>query len=114
MVALYVKCEEQGVVDRFTIVSTNYPWTRGDLPPIWLVEIGERIWDYAARKWQGLVAAYLRAEALETRWDIMDLKNEFKLKYPENYKEICHESYRRALEVKEEFVSRTPQRKNIS
>jgi len=108
LVAFYDKCEEKRVVDRFTTVSTNYPKARGDLPPLWLIEMGERIWGDAARKWQGLVAAYLRAEALETRWDIIDMKNEFKIRYPENYREICHEAYRRALEVEDKFASRTP------
>lgn len=108
MIAFYDQCEKQGVVDRFTTVSTNYPRPRGDLPPLWLIEMGEKIWGNAARKWQGLVAAYLKAEALETRWDIIDLKRDLRLKYPETYRDICHEAYKRALEVKDKFESRTP------
>lgn len=75
------------------------------------MEIGENIWLEAARKWQGLLAANVRAEAIQVRAEIVDLKIEIMSRFPKTYKRICSSAYRKGTKNQE---IRIPQERFIS
>jgi len=90
------RCELKGVTDRFELMLQNIDSRMRDLPPMWVIEMGELILQGAARRWQGLMAAAIRASTVEVRRRIIEEKNRLKSKYPHSYRRICHDAYTRA------------------
>jgi len=106
------KCETAGVAEDYEVTVAKYSTPSGVLPPRWVVEMGELIWLSAAKKWQGLMAAHLRAEAIETRKRIITIKHELKEKFPNEYRVICHEAWEKgnlsALKIKKQTPPNLP------
>jgi len=98
------RCEIAGVAEDYEVTVAKYSTPSGVLPPRWVVEMGELIWLSAAKKWQGLMAAHLRSEAIETRKRIIAIKHDLKEKFPEEHRVICHEAWEKgnmaALKIK--------------
>lgn len=89
------RCELKGVTDRFDLSLQNIDSRMRDLPPMWVIEMGELILQGAARRWQGLMAAAIRASTVEVRRKIIKEKKCLKQKYPHSYRRICHDAYTR-------------------
>ena len=89
------RCELKGVTDRFDLKLNNIDSRMRDLPPMWVIEMGELILQGAARRWQGLMAAAIRASTVEVRRKIIEEKESLKLKYPHSHRRICHDAYNR-------------------
>lgn len=94
-VNLCERSEKRGISGIGRVTVTNLPNPTNALPPRWLMEIGESIWLEAARKWQGLLAANLRAEAIQVRTEIVELKIEIMNRFPETYQKLCSSAFRR-------------------
>ena len=72
------RCELNGVTDRFELMLQNIDSRMRDLPPMWVIEMGELILQGAARRWQGLMAAAIRVSSVEVRRKIIEEKNRLK------------------------------------
>lgn len=97
--------EARGTTGVCRVTVTDFPSPNDALPPRWIVELGEQIWSRAARQWQGLVAATIRAEAIELRAEIVNLKMEIMNRYPDNYRQITNRAYKKGTR---NLKSRTP------